>query len=571
MNKLRQWYGNLKFRKKVLFCMLLASLLPVVFLGIFCYFQCRNLLIQREQEMLSQTLEQNITILTGNVNLYKSYMDSLVWNDNLQQALESEYEDNLQMYVAYRDTIDPVIFNMENLDSAVKQVTIYSTNDTLYPHGTNFLPAERMEVGMDELERGKVLWDARPDTNELNMYCKMFSEYGRYENALLISLDYSKVFSIFTNLFSDDYGIEITGSDGNIIFSFAQNNTDHNTQESAVKRTADVEGEKDYVVKTEKISPVNWRAELKRPVSEISAAARSITVLVLIVILGCCALVAFLSLTLTRSITKPVNKLVENIEQIELGSMSVDVVNESQDEIGHLFRSFKRMMERLNDMINQVYQSRILQQQYEMKALQAQINPHFLYNSLSLINWKAIMAEQTEISEMAQLLSTFYRTTLNKGKNTISVKGEWDNTCSYVKIQQMLHSGKFEAVLEIDENILNYHMINLLLQPLVENAIIHGLDHKETEGKKRLEIHGREKKDELIFTVSDNGCGMSEKTMENILIEQTKGYGVQNVHHRIQLYYGEEYGLSYESKINEGTTVTLIIPKRTDPDNEKTA
>lgn len=178
------------------------------------------------------------------------------------------------------------------------------------------------------------------------------------------------------------------------------------------------------------------------------------------------------------------NELVENIEQIELGSMSVDVVNESQDEIGHLFRSFKRMMERLNDMINQVYQSRILQQQYEMKALQAQINPHFLYNSLSLINWKAIMAEQTEISEMAQLLSTFYRTTLNKGKNTISVKGEWDNTCSYVKIQQMLHSGKFEAVLEIDENILNYHMINLLLQPLVENAIIHGLDHKETEGKK---------------------------------------------------------------------------------------
>lgn len=571
MKKLRQWYRNLKFRKKVLFSMLLASLLPVVLLGIFCYFQCRNLLIQREEEMLSQTLEQNVTILTGNLNLYKSYMDSIVWDDNLQQALETDYEDNLQMYVAYRDIIDPVIFNMENLDSAVKQVTIYSTNDTLYPHGKNFLPAEQMKLNMDELERGRVLWDARPESDELNIYCKMYSEYGRYENVILISLDYSEVFSIFTNLFSDDYGIEITDNDGNIIFSFAQKNTDHNVQNSAVKHTADAEREKDYVIKTEKIDTVNWMAELQRPVTEISASARSITVLVLIVIFGCCALVAFLSLTLARSVTKPVNELVENIEQIELGSLSVDGVNESQDEIGHLFRSFKRMMERLNDMINQVYQSRILQQQYEMKALQAQINPHFLYNTLSLINWKAIMAEQTEISEMAQLLSTFYRTTLNKGKSTISVKGEWDNTCSYVKIQQMLHSGKFEAVLEIDANILKYQMINLLLQPLVENAIIHGLDHKETEGKKILEVYGGEKKDDLIFTVRDNGCGMSEKTIGNILIEQTKGYGVQNVHHRIQLYYGEKYGLAYQSEINEGTTVTLIIPKRMDPDNEKTA
>lgn len=103
------------------------------------------------------------------------------------------------------------------------------------------------------------------------------------------------------------------------------------------------------------------------------------------------------------------------------------------------------MVDRLNYMVNENYKSRIAQKEYEMKALQAQINPHFLYNSLSLINWKAIMAGQEEISQMAQLLSTFYRTTLNKGKNITTVKGEWDNTCSYVQIQNLMHSGKMQG------------------------------------------------------------------------------------------------------------------------------
>ena len=273
-------------------------------------------------------------------------------------------------------------------------------------------------------------------------------------------------------------------------------------------------------------------------------------------------MVTILSMLLTRSVVRPLHELITNIDQIKIGSMSVNAVNESQDEIGHLFRSFKSMMDRLNDMIEEVYQSKILQQEYEMKALQAQINPHFLYNSLSLINWKAILAEQTEISEMAQLLSTFYRTTLNRGKNITTVKGEWDNTCSYVKIQQMLHSGKFETTLEIEEDMMQCEILNLLLQPVVENAIVHGLDHKITEGTKKLEIFGRKEHGELVFTVCDNGCGMSEEIKQNLLTMESKGYGVQNVHHRIQLYYGTQYGLKYESKKNEGTRVTITIPER---------
>jgi two-component system sensor histidine kinase YesM len=219
------------------------------------------------------------------------------------------------------------------------------------------------------------------------------------------------------------------------------------------------------------------------------------------------------------------------------------------------------MVHKLQEMINEVYKSKIAKQEYEMKALQAQINPHFFYNSLSLINSKAIIAEQEDISKMAQLLSTFYRTTLNRGKNTISVREELENTTSYIQIQRMMHSDSFDVRCEVDEGILDYTMLNLLLQPLVENAINHGIDHKESPGKAVLTITAKQSDNNLIFNVSDNGCGMEPELLKTILTTKTKGYGVQNVHHRVQLTYGVEYGLTYTSKLMIGTTVTLTIPK----------
>ena len=327
-----------------------------------------------------------------------------------------------------------------------------------------------------------------------------------------------------------------------------------------------------YVVKEAQIKLCKWRIVLYRPIGVVSRSANSITVLVLLVIMLCAVLIILASSLLSKSVVRPLGRLLHNVEQVEAGNLTVEIREEASDEIGHLILSFQRMVKQLDHMISEVYQSKITQQEYEMKALQAQINPHFLYNSLSLINWKAIIAEQEEISEMAQLLSTFYRTTLNKGKNVTTVKGEWDNTCSYIRIQRMMHSGKFEADMEIEDSVLEYEMLNLLLQPLVENAIIHGLDHKESAGLKKLTVRGRREKDMIVFEIRDNGSGMTEDVVCNILTAETKGYGVQNVHHRIQLYYGEKYGLVYESEKNAGTCVRLTIPiVKTEVPEEKDA
>ena len=175
-----------------------------------------------------------------------------------------------------------------------------------------------------------------------------------------------------------------------------------------------------------------------------------------------------------------------------------------------------------------------------MKALQAQINPHFLYNTLSLINWKAIEADAEDISKITLALSTFYRTSLNKGKNVMSLSDELRNMRSYLDIQLMMHDYEFDVEFDVDESIGQYQSLNLMLQPLIENAIAHGIDVK-TDGRGKLTITGKEDGDLIVLTVADNGVGMSDEQAARILTEESKGYGVRNVNERIKLYYGEQY------------------------------
>mgnify|MGYP004530297233 CR=1 FL=1 len=549
VKKFKQWYKNLKIRKKVLLIQIIVSMIPVIILGAFAYVQTRKLLIDREKETMETVLHQNVSTLDYTLFSYQNYMENMIWDESLKRAVTDEYENNYQMYLMYTDIIDPMFANVEAQNPDIEQITIYGNNETLYPHGTNYLPLDDISIDVEHMKASKVYWvsDGR---KTLELYCKMYTGNTDNTDVIYMKVDYERTFENLTSLFEGKYKICMTDQDGNIVFSF-------DNLEKSGKNSPDAQ----MVKKEETLTIQIWKAQLYRPVKEITASARSITFLVIIVVILCIILISCFSIVLSKSVTKPLGNLLENIQKIGYGKLETDINEESQDEIGQVIKSFRQMVERLDYMVKEVYQSKIDQQKYEMKALQNQINPHFLYNSLSLINWTAIMHDETEISEMAQLLSTFYRTTLNKGKNVISIKGEWDNTCSYMKIQNMMHSGRLELETCIDENMFKYEILNLILQPIVENAIVHGLDHKVGDEPKKLTVTGEEKEDCLLFKVCDNGCGMSEETKEMILTTKTSGYGVQNVHQRIVLYYGEGYGLQYESKENEGTVVEVKIPK----------
>ena len=254
--------------------------------------------------------------------------------------------------------------------------------------------------------------------------------------------------------------------------------------------------------------------------------------------------------------SEKMDSMIQKISQ----SCAYTVNSDSGDEVGILVNSFRNMMDEINRLIDEVYVNKIALKEYELKALQAQINPQFLYNTLSMMNWMAIRSNQMEISKVTLALSTFYRTALSKGEDVVTVENCIQNMEAYLEIQLTMHDHNFSVDWDIDPTIKNEKMPKLLLQPVVENAIEHGLDEKE-DGDKKIFLSFKGKGDDVEITVRDNGLGMEQEKAETLVTYQAKGYGLKNVNDRIRLLYGENYGIHIFSSPDEGTTVIMKFPK----------
>ncbi len=556
---------NLKFQKKIIFVCLLTSFVPVILLGYFCYHQIQSLLIERERTALADTLKQEGYALRSRLNDYESTMNHLIWNENILKLLNQTYDNNFDMYIAYRDTIDPLFFTMRALNPNIETITIY-TDLNIYPHGKSLLPLHQIENTVwypKVCNNYKTAFVTNSDQEDLFLVCQFYNIQHGYTAFLKLNINYGLTFAPLSTLYENSYGILIVDEDAAPIFQFQT----QDMQELGLSPQRLIEAaqtnvpEKDFIMEALPDLTQGWSVYLYRPVYAISSPAQIILQTVLIIIVFCILWVILVSSVLSNTIVRPLKELMSDIENMEQGTFTVTVSYDSRDEIGCLIQRFKSMNQQMNHLVNEILRGKILQKDYEMRALQAQINPHFLYNTLSLINSHAILSGQKEIGQMAQFLSTFYRTTLNKGQNMTSVKNELENVRSYVSIQLLMHSNSFTVRYHIAEEILPLSMINLLLQPLVENAIIHGIDHRtKQDSPGLLEITGQLSEGNLVFRVTDNGAGIPSARLEHILSWNSKGYGVQNVHNRVRLSHGSPYGLSYQSQTGIGTTVTLTLP-----------
>ena len=225
--------------------------------------------------------------------------------------------------------------------------------------------------------------------------------------------------------------------------------------------------------------------------------------------------------------------------------------------------AFNKMASRISELIEEKYKMGQEVKSAELKALQAQINPHFLYNSLDLINCIAIKHNVPSIVTMVNSLARFYKISLSRGVDVIPIKDEISHITLYVQIQNMRFDNKIQLNLQIDEAVYSYKILKILLQPIIENSIVHGiLEKKEKCGI--ITVTGKLENNTVIFTIEDNGIGMTEEKIRSILSENSTGYsgnyGVKNINDRIKLYYGNDYGLKYTSEPGKGTTVEVRIP-----------
>lgn len=396
------------------------------------------------------------------------------------------------------------------------------------------------------------------------------------KGAVFIDLNYSAISELCDqNSIGDKGYVFIVDQDGNIVYHPQQQQLYNELQteniEAVMNAKTDTvtvgEGEHEKIYTISRSDKTGWTVVGCMNVAELLKSSRQAQRIYVICAAGLIILSLILSRVLARNITYPIQRLRDSMKKVQTGEFpTTDIEVSSENEIGSLTKSFNVMTHRIAELMEQNIHEQEEKRKSELKALQSQINPHFLYNTLDSIIWMAEGKKNEEVVLMTASLARLLRQSISNADELVSVGQEAEYARSYLTIQKMRYKDKLEFQIDISPAISGVKIIKLVLQPIIENAIYHGLKYKESKGF--LIVRGYQEGKKAVLEVEDNGVGMDEETLSHIFEKHkvnyhSNGVGVYNVQKRLKLYYGEEYGIVYKSRKNEGTRAVITIPMET--------
>lgn len=558
---------GMRLKSKLAMVYILAGFLPIVVILFVNYFQMRSVFKNQEKNTLYSFIKRSVLDLDDEFKKYAELAKLITNDENVNDILSTIYLDDNRINEKFDLSVAPSLDTFIYFHNEVSKITIYT--DRIADYKNKYLaPIEELKKAdwYDTITASRNNnWIADTDEKTIVLVRKMqVLEENGITGYFYEKINYDNVFEDLSENISDSYGICVSDSLGHNIYSydtFTDKNKEYNLSLPEITKKYP-DKNKDYFIVKKTIPETGWNVWLYKPEKLMGTSIRQINIITFGGTLVC-LVATFMCIRFTAIfVTTRIAKLQKAVARVEKEDFSYTLNTTSQDEIGELITSFSKMERKLNYLINEVYKSRIKEKEYEMKALQAQINPHFLYNTLSLINWKAIEAGKRDISKITLALSAFYRTSLNKGNNITHISGEIENMRSYLSIQLMLHDDGFDVTEDIDDSVLEYTCPNLILQPLIENAIDHGIDVMPEDRRGVISVICKDMDTYIQFVIKDNGIGMTKEQTVKILTKDSKGYGVRNVNERLKLCYGEEYPMIIKSKENTGTEVIITIPKK---------
>ena len=566
MNRLRKIFKNMKYRHKLTILLVVTSLAPMTVLALYSHSRQSTMVRSSELEDMQSIMEQTKESIDSQTAVYASLLNYLTYSPDIEEIIKEKNIDNYTAYEKYTEIADPLLSVPKSYHDAINRIQLFADSIQV-EHEYTLVPLDKMQEewwseGLKDDVR--IQWKVDRTRGEV-VAVRMIYAQQKLNAVLCISLDYDKIFQPLTNILTDENGGIVADQDGNVLYNKTglkelklSDDNKKDTSQTADKLLSKISQTCTW---TQTESEENdWVFYFYKSQDAISGSVRRILLEEIPLIIACGFIILFLGLSFSRIFTRKIEELTKNMDQVNHGSREVTVSSDSEDEVGILINSFHNMMDEINRLIDEVYVNKIALKEYELKALQAQINPHFLYNTLSMMNWMAIRSNQMEISKVTLALSTFYRTALSKGEDVVTVENCIQNMQAYLEIQLTMHDNNFTVDWDIDPTIKNEKMPKLLLQPVVENAIEHGIDEKE-DGDKKIFLSFRGNGDDVVITVRDNGMGMPQEKAETLVTYQAKGYGLKNVNDRIRILYGENYGIRIFSAPDEGTTVMMRFPK----------
>lgn len=576
-------YNSLSILYKMIFLYIVIITTCISILTGIISFNSTNAIRDIAESNAEQVMISTHRSMVSQINDITYIFTSLQANRNLQNALKDTNPENAAYNVAQ---IDNILFETDVYGHKISKIKLYALNHPEY----DLYAAERVasDKGMqnvsyyNEILSGSPIprWIANDNNFASESYItavKLLTDSlsDKPLGIIEINIDTTQFIDMFQKLRLADTGQLFLCTNGfhvinpynsEFISQFSHNESLRNLV--SLNRTETVYcsiGSEDYLLSAYPLADTGFFLIGAAKLNELTSKALALHRAVIPTIVVMSIIIIFLLYYVSRYISRPVIRLANSMEKFNPSSPQI-ISHNQNDEIGQLYYSFNDMQNRISKLTDDLSESLNIQKKAELKAIQSQITPHFLYNTLNSISSLAQKHNIDEIEYMTSSLATFFTRTLNNGNTFCTISDELIHIQSYINIQNIRFSNKFKVDIDIPDELLNCRIINLTLQPLVENCIVHAFKNKPGIGT--IRISGRQSDDNIYIDVADDGLGanITDIRLLNQYVnkpfsfdEQIDKYGIHNVNHRIKLYYGNEYGLSYSYNENDGITATVHI------------
>lgn len=588
IKRLRHFFNNMHVVWKFTLAYFIIIALPVIGTGLYINDSTNKAVIHQAGLLAKQNLMQKREIINQKIESIERTSISIAYNPQILKYVEDTFKNNYQGFEEYNYTFSPLFRNYIIQNKYIYETMLYLDNSS-FPKGWNdiFQVSDIMgdEWYADLLDDNSALkkWSSLHDSktrkitgnigrDKVLSLCQKLISFNDKSCIGLLEIEISEKV-LFENLVDPSNGeyFIVFDQEGKIVSHNTYNFMPQKYQTELIPTISKDEMEGVYTLDNEKlliysIPLVNIGCRLVGiiPLESFIKSDGNYTLIVAGVIIAALVIFGVIIYLVTKRLTRRLKLLVKGLKSVRDENINIKMPVDTHDEFGELAQSFNHMTERIHSLIERVYKAQIMEKESELKALEAQINPHFLYNTLSTISWMARKAKADNIDHLSLQLSQFYRLVLSKGKSVITVEDEINLLKSYVEIEKIRFENMLDVKYDLDEKALSYTMIKIILQPIAENTINHGILHKECRGTMIVKL--RQDEENLYFTIIDDGIGMSRSTLESIkngqmVKNRESGYAIHNIMERLKSVYGEKTDIIIASRPGIGCAVRIVIPK----------
>lgn len=566
---MKQWFLDISIKKKLTIVLAGILLILILLLDVLVFYLTSSVLSQKIENQVYETTIQLSNNFDNKVEIINNKIIQIANDTNIQEELKDEISINEQDKDNYYSTYQKIRRTLVQVynSNMMQDVEIYALNgDNYYISANNIkvpLVNERNYIREVSRNNGGIL--LFNDENGSVQFIKQIKDEltGKMLGIIRIGLkkEYLKntAHSILTSLEGE---LLLSDKNSQIIIKDKRLSTNldilSKVQEKEIinfhiQYQSSVTGWKTILTLNQE-----WMFKELNTLKEFIVSVSLLFYLLLLVIVS----------KISEILINPIKDITEGLKNFVAGNLNVRLEVNRNDELGIMSQTFNYTASRIESLIDEISYRKSLEKELKYKTLQAQVNPHFLYNTLDIINWMALAADEQGISKMILSLSDLFRYSINIREENASISDELDNIKNYLYIQQIRHSDRLKIYYEIDNNLLDLKLPKLTLQPLIENAINHGLYNVEAGGEIRVRLH--QKDDSVLIEIKDNGIGIDQYKLQKIsrelkdeLFSNVDGnhIGLLTIHKRIQFLYGDKYGIDVISILHQGTAVIIKIPR----------